>query len=138
MIAILDSRSSILGSQFPVMHLFRRNLDPGQTIPREATERDLTAISRLLRSSTRRYMGFASSELPALLVGAPALLLVAGEEIVATVISGWRAEAVSWLRGLALANTLPVGGGLDGLLPPFHALLRTRGQRTLFYAGDEA
>jgi [ribosomal protein S18]-alanine N-acetyltransferase len=120
------------------MHLFRRNLDPAQASPREATDRDLTQISRLLRSSTRRYMGFASSELPALLAGAPALLLVAGDELWAAAIGGWRADTVSWLRGLALANNLPVAGGLDHLLPPFHALLRSRGLRTLFYAGDEA
>jgi ribosomal protein S18 acetylase RimI-like enzyme len=119
------------------MHLFRRNLDPGQASPREATDRDLTPISRLLRSSTRRYMGFPSSELPALLAGAPTLLLVAGDELWAAAIGGWRADTVSWLRGLALANNLPVAGGLDHLLPPFHALLRSRGLRTLFYAGDE-
>jgi [ribosomal protein S18]-alanine N-acetyltransferase len=120
------------------MHLFRRNLDPAQASPREATDRDLTPISRLLRSSTRRYMGFASSELPGLLMGAPAMLLVAGDELWAAAIGGWRTDTVSWLRGLALANNLPVAGGLDYLLPPFHALLRTRGLRTLFYAGDEA
>jgi ribosomal protein S18 acetylase RimI-like enzyme len=119
------------------MHLFRRNLDPSQASPREATDRDLTPISRLLRSSTRRYMGFPSSELPALLAGAPAMLLVADDELWAAAIGGWRADTVSWLRGLALANNLPVAGGLDYLLPPFHSLLRARGLRTLFYAGDE-
>jgi ribosomal protein S18 acetylase RimI-like enzyme len=120
------------------MHLFRRNLDPSEASPREATDRDLTPISRLLRSSTRRYMGFPSSELPGLLAGAPTMLLVAGDELWAAAIGGWRADTVSWLRGLVLANHLPVAGGLDHLLPPFHALLRTRGLRTLFYAGDEA
>jgi ribosomal protein S18 acetylase RimI-like enzyme len=120
------------------MHLFRRNLDPSEASPREASERDLTPILRLFRSSTRRYMGFASGELPALLAGVPTMLLVAGDELWATAIGGWRADSVSWLRGLALANNLPVGGGLDHLLPPFQALLRSRGIRTIFYAGDEA
>ena len=120
------------------MHLFRRNLDPSLATPREATERDLTPISRLLRSSTRRYMGFPSSELPGLLAGAPAMLLVAGDELWAAALGGWRADTVSWLRGLVLANNLPVAGGLDYLLPPFHVLQRSRGLRTLFYAGDEA
>jgi ribosomal protein S18 acetylase RimI-like enzyme len=120
------------------MHLFRRNLDPSEASPREATDRDLTPISRLLRSSTRRYMGFPSSELPGLLAGAPTMLLVANDDLWAVAIGGWRADTVSWLRGLALANNLPVASGLDHLLSPFHALLRARGLRTLFYAGDEA
>ncbi|HEX9439877.1 MAG TPA: GNAT family N-acetyltransferase [Roseiflexaceae bacterium] len=120
------------------MHLFRRNLDLGQASPREATADDLTAISRLLRSSTRRYIGFPSGDLPALLAGAPSMLLVADADIWAAAIGGWQADSVIWLRGLALANSLPVGSGLDSLLPPFHALLRSRGLRTLFYAGDEA
>jgi hypothetical protein len=120
------------------MHLFRRNLDLSEASPREATERDLTAISRLLRSSTRRFMGFGRDELPALLAGAPTMLLMGGDEIWGAAIGGWRSDAVSWMRGLALANNLPVGGGLDRLLPPFHALLRSHGLHTLFYAGDEA
>jgi ribosomal protein S18 acetylase RimI-like enzyme len=120
------------------MHLFRRNLDLSTASPREATERDLTPISRLLRSSTRRYMGFESGELPALLAGAPTMLLIGGDEIWAAAIGGWRTESVSWLRGLALVNSLPVAGGLDSLLPPFHALLRSYGIHMLFYAGDES
>ena len=120
------------------MHLFRRNLDLSEASTREATERDLGLISRLLRSSTRRFMGFASGELPALLAGAPALLLTSGDELWAAAIGGWQTDSVSWLRGLALANNLPVAGGLDRLLPPFHALLRARSVGTLFYAGDEA
>src|SRR5262245_3334873 len=123
---------------FDYMHLFHRKLDSSESSPREPTDRDLTPIARLLRSSTRRYMGFLSSELPGLLAGAPAMLLVAGDELWAVAIGGWRADTVSWLRGLVLANNLPVAGGLDYLLPPFHALLRVRGLRTLFYAGDEA
>ncbi len=119
------------------MHLFHRNLELSLASPREATERDLTAVSRLLRSSTRRFMSFPNLDLPALLSGAPALLLAAGDEIWAVAIAGWRAESATWLRALVLANSLPVGGGLDQLLPPFHALLRTRELRTLFYAGDE-
>src|SRR5262245_44098385 len=125
------------GSGFFIMHLFHRNLDLSLAEPREAGERDLTAISRLLRSSTRRFMSFPNIDLPALLAGAPALLLVSGDEVWAAAIAGWRAESVTWLRALVLANGLPVGGGLDYLLPPFHALLRTHGLQTLFYAGDE-
>jgi ribosomal protein S18 acetylase RimI-like enzyme len=120
------------------MHLFRRNLDLIEAAPRAATERDLTPISRLLRSSTRRYMGFTTDELPALLAGAPAMLLEAGDELWAVAIGGWRTEVAIWLRSLALNNSLPIGGGLDHLLPPFHALLRSQGARAVFYAGDEA
>jgi ribosomal protein S18 acetylase RimI-like enzyme len=120
------------------MHLFRHNLDINEATPRTATERDLTPISRLLRSSTRRYMGFTSDELPVLLAGAPAILLEAQAEIWAMAIGGWRTETAIWLRGLALHNSLSVSDGLNCLLPAFHGLLRSQAVRAVFYAGDEA
>jgi ribosomal-protein-alanine N-acetyltransferase len=119
------------------MHLFHRNLEPNLARPREATERDITAVSRLLRSSTRRFMSFPNLDLLALLSSAPALLLVADDEIWGVAIAGWRAESVTWLRALALTNSLPVAGGLDQLLPSFHTLLGARGLQALFYAGDD-
>jgi ribosomal protein S18 acetylase RimI-like enzyme len=45
---------------------------------------------------------------------------------------------MTWLRALALSNNLPVEGGLDHLLPPFHALLRSLEMRSLFYASGES
>ncbi|HEX5690903.1 MAG TPA: GNAT family N-acetyltransferase [Roseiflexaceae bacterium] len=120
------------------MHLFRHNLDINEATTRRATERDLTPISRLLRSSTRRYMGFTSEELPTLLAGAPAMLLEANQDIWAVAIGGWRSNTAIWLRGLAFNNSLPISDGLDYLLPAFHALLRTQGIDAVFYAGDEA
>ena len=120
------------------MRFFRRSLDPSHAAPRAATPDDLTGVSRLLRNNTHRFLGFPSTDLPALLTSAPAMLLVSGDEIWAAAIGGWRSEATTWLRGLALADGLPVGAGLDVLLPPFHALLRSRELQTVFYAGDEA
>jgi ribosomal protein S18 acetylase RimI-like enzyme len=120
------------------MHLFRHNLDIDEATTRAATERDLTPISRLLRSSTRRYMGFSSDELPGLLAGAPAMLLEGGSDIWAVAIGGWRSEAAIWLRGLALNNSLPASDGLNCLLPAFHALVRSQDAHAVFYAGDEA
>lgn len=120
------------------MNLFRRSLDISRALPREATPADLTGVSRLFHSSGRRFLGFPGDELPALLASAPAMLLSAGDEIWAAAIGGWRAETTTWLRGLALNDNLSVGAGLDALLPPFHALLRSLGIRLLFYAGDEA
>jgi ribosomal protein S18 acetylase RimI-like enzyme len=83
-------------------------------------------------------MGFPNADLPALLASAPAMLLAGGGEIWAAAIGGWRSETTTWLRGLALADGLPIGAALDALLPPFHALLRARALRRVFYAGDEA
>ena len=66
------------------------------------------------------------------------MLLVAGGEIWAVAIAGWRVESTTWIRGLALADGLPTGSALDMLLPPFHALLRSDGLGHIYYAGDEA
>jgi ribosomal protein S18 acetylase RimI-like enzyme len=120
------------------MRFFRRSLDLSHAASRAATPADLTGVSRLLRNNTHRFLGFPSTDLPALLTSAPATLLISGEEIWAAAIGGWRSEATTWLRGLALADGLPIGAAIDMLLPPFHALLRARDLRTLFYAGDEA
>jgi ribosomal protein S18 acetylase RimI-like enzyme len=106
--------------------------------PREATPDDLTAISRLLSTSAHRFMGFPSANLPGLLAGAPAEVLEAGKEIWAAAISGWRADATTWLRGLVMTDGLFVGPTMDMLLPPFHERLRAQGVSKVFYAGDEA
>jgi ribosomal-protein-alanine N-acetyltransferase len=120
------------------MHLFRRSLDISRATPREATPADLTGVSRLFHGSGRRFLGFPGDDLPALLSSAPAMLLVAGDEIWAAAIGGWRAQTTTWLRGLALHDGLPTNAGLDALLPPFDALLRSQSIQRLFYAGDEA
>lgn len=119
------------------MHLFRRSLDLNLAGLRQVSPADLSGVSRLFRGSTHRFMGFPSDDLPALLAGAPGMLLVAGEEIWAAAIGGWRTDSTIWLRGLALANNLPLDGSLAVLLPSFHALLRSLGVREVFYAGDE-
>lgn len=120
------------------MHIFRRTLDPNLTSPREAAPADIGNIARLFRNNTHRFLGFPNADLPAMLASAPTMLLVAGDEIWAAAIGGWQTDATIWLRGLAFVNHLPIGGGLNGLLPPFHALLRSLAVRRLFYAGDEA
>ena len=120
------------------MRLFRRTLDPTLATPREATSADLTAVSRLLSQCSHRFVGFQSANLPTLLAGAPALLLIAGDEVWAAAIAGWSVESTTWIRGLALADGLPTGMAFDALLPPFHALLRTHALDRIYYAGDEA
>jgi len=130
-----------LNSQFSIVHamrFFRRTLDPTLATPREATPADLTAVSRLLSQCSHRFVGFQSANLPTLLAGAPALLLATGDEVWAAAIAGWRVESTSWIRGLALADGLPTGAAFDALLPPFHALLRSRAIDRIYYAGDEA
>jgi [ribosomal protein S18]-alanine N-acetyltransferase len=120
------------------MRFFRRTLDPTLATPREATPTDLTVVSRLLSQCSHRFVGFQSANLPSLLAGAPALLLVAGDEVWAVAIAGWRVDATTWMRGLALADGLPTGAAFDALLPPFHALLRAHSLARVYYAGDEA
>jgi len=120
------------------MRLFRRSLDLALAAPRAASPDDLNAVSRLLSHSAHRFTGFPGVDLPALLAAAPAMLLVAGGEVWAAAIAGWRSDATTWIRALALADGLLVGPAMDALLPPFHELLRTQGLRQVFYAGDEA
>ena len=120
------------------MRFFRRTLDPTLATPREATSADLTAVSRLLSQCSHRFVGFQSANLPTLLAGAPALLLTAGNEVWAAAIAGWRVDSTTWIRGLALADGLPIGAAFDALLPPFHALLRSHALDRVYYAGDEA
>ena len=120
------------------MRFFRRTLDPTLATPREATSADLTAVSRLLSQCSHRFVGFQSANLPILLAGAPALLLTAGNEVWAAAIAGWRVDSTTWIRGLALADGLPIGAAFDALLPPFHALLRSHALDRVYYAGDEA
>src|SRR5437764_4844007 len=119
------------------MHLFRRGPDLSLSSTREAASADLSAVSRLFHGSTHRFLAFQSGDLPALLAGAPAMLLVAGDEVWAAAITGGRVESTIWLRGLTLANGLPVKATLDLLLPPLHVLLDSLGLRWLYYVGDD-
>src|SRR5262245_27491630 len=120
------------------MRFFHRSLDLSLATAREATSADLTAVSLLFSQSTHRFIGFPSANLPALLSGAPAMLLAAAGEVWGAAIARWRADSTTWVRGLAVADSLPLGASCDMLLPPFHALLRSQGLRTVYHAGDEA
>jgi ribosomal-protein-alanine N-acetyltransferase len=120
------------------MRFLHRSLDLSLATAREATSADLTAVSRLFSQSTHRFIGFPGANLPELLSGAPAMLLAAAGEVWAAAIAGWRADSTTWVRGLAVADGLPIGASCDMLLPPFHALLRSQGLRAVYYAGDEA
>ncbi|HNP73783.1 MAG TPA: GNAT family N-acetyltransferase [Kouleothrix sp.] len=120
------------------MRLFRRSLDLNYAATREATPDDLGAISRLLRTSTHHYTSYPAPHLPTLLAGAPALVLTTSGDVLGAAVAGWSVDSTSWLRVLAVGEGLLIGPALDALLPPFHALLRARAVRQLFYAGDEA
>ena len=91
------------------MRFLRRSLDLSLASPREATSADLTAVSRLFSQSTHRFLGFPGANLPTLLASAPVMLLAAGNEIWAAAIAGWRVESTTWIRGLVLADGLPIG-----------------------------
>lgn len=119
------------------MPLFRRTLDIQSAAVRPAAPADLTAISRLVRDSAHRFLN-SSGDLPALLGSAPGVVLAGRErdEIWGLALAGWPLDGVAWVRGLAVADGLPLGGALDRLLPAFHEHLRSRELHTLFYAGD--
>ncbi|NOK63138.1 MAG: GNAT family N-acetyltransferase [Chloroflexi bacterium AL-W] len=118
------------------MSLFFRRLDINLAVPREGHLDDLMAISRLLRTEKHRFLGVPGGELPALVAGAPTMLLVSGPAIWGVVVASWQIQNVSWLRVIAFANGLPPKDGFPALLGPFHALLRTKGIQHIFYAGD--
>ena len=118
------------------MPLFFRSLDINLAVPREGTLDDLMAISRLLRSEKHRFLGVPGNELPALVAGAPTMLLVSGPAVWGVVVPGWQIQNVCWLRVIAFMNGLPPKDGLPALLGPFHALLRSKGVHHVFYAGD--
>lgn len=120
------------------MPFFRRNLDIALARARPPEDADITAVSRLLRDSEHRFLGAESSDLPALLHSAPALLLVNGRELWGCLVAGWPIDDTAWLRALALIDGLVIHDGLDTLLPAFEPIVRQRGVRRLFYAGDSS
>lgn len=117
------------------MPFFRRPLDIQSASVRAATPADLTAISRLVRESVRRFLN-TDHDLPALLHSAPAVVLHARDEIWGFALAGWPIEGLTWVRGLAVADGLAPGSALDRMLPLFHEHLRARQLHSIFYAGD--
>ncbi len=118
------------------MSFFRRSIDMSKATPRPATERDITAVSRLLRDGSYRFFNAPNSDLPVLLASNQAVVLTVGAQVVAAAVADWPVEQVCWLRGLVFAQGIALSDGLDAVLPPFHDLLRERGLRLVFYAGD--
>lgn len=118
------------------MSLFRRTLDVSIAAPRAATAHDLPAIQQLLRETSHCFFTTPTSDLAALLSSAPAAVLQAENALWGAAIANWPVDNVCWLRGLVFASGLPVSSGMDALLPTFHDLLRARGLRQIFYAGD--
>lgn len=117
------------------MPFFRRPLDIYSASVRPATPADLTAISRLVRESSHRFVNTAH-DLPALLHSAPAVVLTGRDEVWGLALAGWPIDGLAWVRGLAVADGLALGPALDRLLPPFHAHLRAHQLHSVFYAGD--
>jgi ribosomal-protein-alanine N-acetyltransferase len=118
------------------MSFFRRPLDISKAAPRAATERDITAVSHLLRDGAYHFFNAPGSDLPALLASNQALVLAMGAQVIAAAIADWPIEQVCWLRGLMVAHGVALSDAFDMLLPPFHAMLAARGLSHVFYAGD--
>jgi ribosomal protein S18 acetylase RimI-like enzyme len=118
------------------MSFFRRPLDITNATVRAASERDITEVSRVLRDGSYRFFNAPGSDLPALLASHQAVVLTIGAQVVAAAVADWPIEQVCWLRGLMFAQGIALSDGLDALLPAFHDMLRERGLRQIFYAGD--
>lgn len=120
------------------MPFFRRPLDLSQATVRPCAPDDITAISRMLRDQAHRFLAAPSADLPALLSGAPAVVLTMGADVLGAAVAGWPVQHVAWLRAMALADSVPVPAGLEALLPPLADSAHQRGVARLFYAGDMA
>lgn len=118
------------------MPFFRRPYDLAQATLRDATAADVTAVSRLLRDGPHRFLSPPTTDLPALLGSAPAIVLGNSKEIAGVAVAGWSIDDVTWLRALGLTDGLEPAAGIDVLLPALIARLRARGISRLFYAGD--
>jgi len=119
------------------MRLFRRSLDLLQANPRPIDPSDYIPIVHLFRDASRRFQGFSTAELNAMLEHEHGMVLEAGNEIWGAALCSWRVADTTWLRGVALADGLDVRQALNALLLPLHAFLRSDGITKLFYAGDE-
>lgn len=122
---------------YRVMPLFRRSIDLSQAHVRVATIADRVSIERLIRDSTRCFIAFPRSELSVLLASMSSAVLGTNDQVFGAAIGGWCTHTTTWLRGLVLANGVPVGDALDRLLPSFHTLLQAQDIVQVFYAGDE-
>lgn len=119
------------------MWWLRKSTDISQATIRLSTEADITRVSRLLRDGSRRYYGLTPADLPALLANANGVLLETPPELQGVAVVGRSFGNTTWLRGVALARATDVTAGIRSLLPPLHSVLRARGMRAVYYAGDE-
>jgi len=108
-----------------------------QANPRPIDPSDYIPIVHLFRDASRRFQGFSTAELNAMLEHEHGMVLEAGNEIWGAALCSWRVADTTWLRGVALADGLDVRQALNALLLPLHAFLRSDGITKLFYAGDE-
>lgn len=119
------------------MWLFRRNLDISQAMTRISNKADIAPVTRLLRNGARRYYGFTSNELIALLTDSHAIVLESMGEIWGVAMVSNRQERATWIRCIALDKGLEVATGMQMLLSSLHQALHKRGLDVIFYAGDE-
>lgn len=121
-----------------VMWLFRKGLDISRAAPRLVTQDDLTAVSRLLRDGTRRYLGLNGGDLAALLAARHGMVLEADGELYAVAVLSPPAGTTCWLRAVALAEGVEARPALGAIFSALHTALAAQGLRAIFYSGDEA
>jgi [ribosomal protein S18]-alanine N-acetyltransferase len=120
------------------MKFFRRSLSLDQLTMRPARAADLRGVQQLYRGGTRRFLGCAPEDVPLLLDSRPAVVLLAGDEIVGVMLSGWQARSSGWLRGFALGEGLSAADGARLMFPLLREQLCAGGVERLFYAGDDS
>lgn len=99
---------------------------------------DIPAAARLFSTSRHRVLTTVHEDPGALLAGAPAVVLAAGDAVWGVAMGGWPNTATIWLRGLALADGVPVDEGLALLLPAFHHRVHDARLSHIYYASEAA
>lgn len=117
---------------------FRKSLDPSRAVARPVVGDDLSAVSRLLRDSGRRYFGLAGGDLAGLLAAGNGVALDAAGDLYGVALTSWPAGSTCWLRAVALAEGVELRAGVAALLRPLHADLTARGLSSVYFSGDEA
>lgn len=100
------------------MSFFRRKSSSAPLATRLASQNDRTRLTRLIHSTTRRFLTSGIAELPDLLMTDLAAVALRDGQFVAAASFGWRAEPVAWLRTLLLDSQVEAGEALRVLLPP--------------------
>lgn len=109
----------------------------GQTTARISTEADIPLVSRLFQEGMRTYYGLLGNELPTLIAGGHASVVVAQSDIRGAVVVGPVVRATAWLRGVALRGGWGQSQMLELLLSSLPKIAQSHRIERLFCSCDE-